>query len=116
MSFPRYPKYKDSGVEWLGEVPEHWKTVALKRMVRLQSGDVIQAEAIEETGSYPVFGGNGRRAFTEDFNHDGSFVLIGRQGALCGNVTYASERFWASEHAVVAHPLNELDTFWLGDG
>ena len=24
MSFPRYPKYKDSGVEWLGEVPEHW--------------------------------------------------------------------------------------------
>lgn len=26
MSFPRYPKYKDSGVEWLGQVPEHWKT------------------------------------------------------------------------------------------
>jgi len=26
MSFPRYPKYKDSGVEWLGEVPEHWET------------------------------------------------------------------------------------------
>lgn len=25
MSFPRYPKYKDSGVEWLGEVPEHWE-------------------------------------------------------------------------------------------
>ena len=24
MSFPRYPEYKDSGVEWLGEVPEHW--------------------------------------------------------------------------------------------
>ena len=24
MSFPRYPKYKDSGVEWLGQVPEHW--------------------------------------------------------------------------------------------
>ena len=25
MSFPRYPAYKDSGVEWLGEVPEHWE-------------------------------------------------------------------------------------------
>lgn len=24
MSFPRYPKYKPSGVEWLGDVPEHW--------------------------------------------------------------------------------------------
>ncbi len=30
MSFPKYPKYKDSGVEWLGEVPEHWSTVPLK--------------------------------------------------------------------------------------
>jgi type I restriction enzyme S subunit len=28
MSFPRYPKYKDSGVEWLGEVPEHWTIAA----------------------------------------------------------------------------------------
>jgi type I restriction enzyme S subunit len=33
MSFPRYPKYKDSGVEWLGEVPEHWGGTALKRFV-----------------------------------------------------------------------------------
>ncbi len=30
MSFPRYPKYKDSGVEWLGEVPEHWEVIPLK--------------------------------------------------------------------------------------
>ncbi len=33
MSFPRYPKYKDSGVEWLGEVPEHWGSVAIKHVV-----------------------------------------------------------------------------------
>ena len=33
MSFPRYPKYKDSGVGWLGEVPEHWNVSALKRIV-----------------------------------------------------------------------------------
>jgi type I restriction enzyme S subunit len=31
MSFPRYPKYKPSGVEWLGEVPEHWEVKRLKR-------------------------------------------------------------------------------------
>lgn len=35
MSFPRYPAYKDSGVEWLGEVPEHWEILPLKRKVRL---------------------------------------------------------------------------------
>ncbi|HEX2188759.1 MAG TPA: hypothetical protein VHG51_07650, partial [Longimicrobiaceae bacterium] len=32
MSFPRYPRYKDSGVEWLGEVPEHWEVRRLKQM------------------------------------------------------------------------------------
>jgi type I restriction enzyme, S subunit len=33
MKFPAYPKYKDSGVEWLGEVPEHWEVLALKHIV-----------------------------------------------------------------------------------
>jgi type I restriction enzyme S subunit len=35
MSFPKYPRYKDSGVEWLGEVPEHWEVKRLKRVLRL---------------------------------------------------------------------------------
>lgn len=34
MSFPRYPAYKDSGVEWLREVPEHWTFKPVKRLVR----------------------------------------------------------------------------------
>ena len=41
MRFPRYPKYKDSGVQWLGEVPAHWEvrglTLSLRsRCVKLQ--------------------------------------------------------------------------------
>lgn len=38
MSFPRYPEYKDSGVEWLGEVPAHWEVAALKYLVSMKSG------------------------------------------------------------------------------
>ena len=115
MSFPKYPKYKASGVEWLGEVPEGWVTCALKRLVRMQSGESITAESIEETGAYPVYGGNGLRGFTSEFTHSGNYVLIGRQGALCGNINYASEKFWASEHAVVATPIKPVDSFWLGE-
>jgi type I restriction enzyme S subunit len=37
MSFPRYPAYKPSGVEWLGEVPEHWEVFSLKRKARLMT-------------------------------------------------------------------------------
>lgn len=115
MSLPRYPTYKDSEVEWLGEVPDHWDVCALKRVVVMQSGESITGESIEETGLYPVFGGNGLRGYTSDFTHDGRFALIGRQGALCGNVNYGSGRFWASEHAVVATPAKSVDTTWLGE-
>ena len=115
MSFPRYPEYRDSGVEWLGEVPGHWETCALKRVVAMQSGESITGEAIEESGDYPVFGGNGLRGYTSAFTHDGHFALIGRQGALCGNINYATGRFWASEHAVVATPIKPIATIWLGE-
>lgn len=115
MSLPRYPRYKDSGVEWLGEVPEHWDVVPLKRIVKLRSGDSISADDISEVGDYPVYGGNGLRGYTSSYTHEGDLVLIGRQGALCGNVNYARGKFWASEHAVVASPSWLLSTTWLGE-
>jgi type I restriction enzyme S subunit len=45
MSFPRYPKYKASGVEWLGEVPEHWEVTALKRGYQVTLGKMLQPES-----------------------------------------------------------------------
>ena len=96
-----YPSYKDFGVEWLGEVPEHWEIRRLKTLCSMKSGEGITAMSIEPTGAYPVYGGNGLRGYTSNYTHDGNFVLIGRQGALCGNVHVARGRFWGSEHAVV---------------
>lgn len=115
MSFPRYPEYKDSGVEWLGEVPGHWNICALKRIADLKSGESITAEDIEEDGEFPVFGGNGLRGFTTRYTHEGAYALIGRQGALCGNINYATGKFWASEHAVVVTPKVAVETHWLGE-
>jgi type I restriction enzyme S subunit len=81
----------------------------------LRSGDAITAESISESGDYPVFGGNGIRGYSSSFTHEGEFVLIGRQGALCGNINYATGRFWASEHAVVVTILGEGEYVWLGE-
>lgn len=108
-------KMIDSGVQWLGEVPEHWEVKKIAHIALLKSGEAIVSEQIEPEGSYPVFGGNGLRGFASSFTHDGSFVLIGRQGALCGNINYANGKFWASEHAIVVYPMASMNINWLGE-
>jgi type I restriction enzyme S subunit len=104
---------KPTGIDWMPEVPAHWDVLKLKRFSRMKSGDSITAESIDETGAYPVYGGNGLRGYTDRFTHEGTFALIGRQGALCGNVHRISGTFWASEHAIVTtlEPPNDIDWF-----
>jgi len=95
--------------------PASWRRMPIKRIARMRAGEAITSESITDAGDYPVFGGNGVRGFTTEYTHNGEYVLIGRQGALCGNVNYASGRFWASEHAVVVAPNPGVDVRWLGE-
>lgn len=104
----------DSGVSWIGQIPKHWVVKRLKHIARLRSGDTINSDRFTEEG-YPVYGGNGFRGYTDSYTNEGDFVLIGRQGALCGNVNYAHGRFFASEHAVVVYPYNTQNVIWLGE-
>lgn len=106
---------KDSGIEWLGEIPAHWEVVALKRLGSLRSGEAITSDQIEDDGEFPVYGGNGFRGYTTAYTHEGDYVLIGRQGALCGNINYARGQFWASEHAIVVNPVRKYSLVWLGE-
>lgn len=113
--FAEYDAYKDSGVGWLGDVPEHWEVKRIKDLSRLQSGDSIVSEQIEKEGKYPVYGGNGLRGYYSKYTNNGEYILIGRQGALCGNINYASGKFWASEHAVVTYLKHSIDMKWYGE-
>jgi type I restriction enzyme S subunit len=108
-------KLKASGIEWLGDIPEHWELTKIRYIALLKSGDSITAEELEANGEFPVYGGNGLRGYFSKFTHSGHYVLIGRQGALCGNVNYASGKFFASEHAVVVSPLVNFAVVWLGE-
>lgn len=69
---------------------------------RLRSGSNITAKDIHESGSFPVFGGNGIRGYAAEANFSGECAIIGRQGAYCGNVRYFIGEARMSEHAVVA--------------
>ncbi|MGE4403723.1 MAG: restriction endonuclease subunit S [Desulfobulbus sp.] len=107
-------KTKPSGVDWLGDIPEHWEVKRLKYVASMKSGEGITSDKIKESGDYPVYGGNGLRGYFDSFTHEGVYVLIGRQGALCGNINYASGKFWASEHAIVCTMIGNYEVKWFG--
>lgn len=88
----------------------------------LKAGKAISAAEISQNVNddyiYPCYGGNGLRGYVKNYNQDGKHPLIGRQGALCGNVCYAYDKFYATEHAVVVSPsdlYNEKFLYYLLD-
>lgn len=78
-----------------------------------KSGSFIPASDIGDVGKYPVYGGNGLRGFSSEYNHDGEFALIGRQGALCGNMNYSVGRAYFTEHAIAVQANKTADTKFL---
>ncbi|MEQ1599150.1 MAG: restriction endonuclease subunit S [Methylotenera sp.] len=113
MKFDQYKSYKKTNISLFREVPLAWNVVALQYVARLKSGLSITALDFDEEAKYPVYGGNGFRGFIDKFTHEGTYVLIGRQGALCGNINIAKEKFFATEHALVVTPTKKLSTSWL---
>lgn len=88
----------------------------LEEICNLKAGKFIKASQISdshEDNRYPCYGGNGLRGYVPEYTHEGSYPLIGRQGALCGNINFAEGKFYATEHAIVVRPISELDISWL---
>ena len=91
--------------------------VRLSQICDMRAGKFVPASEIVDKPMgkyiYPCYGGNGLRGFTDTMTNEGEYILIGRQGALCGNVCVASGQFHATEHAVVVYPNAEVDEKWL---
>ncbi|MEE6147907.1 restriction endonuclease subunit S [Olsenella sp. YH-ols2223] len=93
---------------------EPWEQRKLGELAsEFQSGDFIPASDIADSGPYPVYGGNGLRGYTDHYNHDGLYALIGRQGALCGNVNSADGKAYFTEHAVAVSANESNDTGFM---
>ena len=93
------------------------ETLELKDVLLLKAGDFTAASDISEEPPevimYPCYGGNGIRGYVAEYNQEGEYSLIGRQGALSGNVQYATGKFKNTEHALLVTPLVELNSIWL---
>lgn len=96
-------------------MPEGWEWARLKHICMMVAGKSKPSNQIKMkpfTGNYPCFGGNGIRGYADEYNQNGVFNIIGRQGALCGNINIVSGKFFATEHAVVTTLFSEIDFNW----
>lgn len=84
----------------------------LSDVLEMKAGIHIPASKIHsrqtDESPYPCYGGNGLRGYVASPNQNGDKILIGRQGALCGNICAVSGHFYATEHAIVSTCSNEL--------
>ena len=93
---------RDSGIPWIGEIPEGWEVMKGKYLFSARSGDAIRNEILADNGTYPVYGGGEVIGFADNWNCDADTVLIGRVGARCGCVTLLKTRAWATDNALIA--------------
>ena len=97
------------------EIPENWCWCKIGTIFTLQAGKYIQAAEIHENpfaDSYPCYGGNGIRGYVASSNRTGDYPIIGRQGALCGNINRATGEFYATEHAVCVETYSQISVAW----
>ena len=97
-------------------LPNRWCLSTLGEVFTLQAGKNITAKDIKDTTTelhpYKCYGGNGVRGFVASYNREGDFSIIGRQGALCGNINIAKGKFYATEPAVVVERYCDVDLMW----
>jgi type I restriction enzyme S subunit len=117
---------KDSGIEWLGQIPEHWKMVRFKYVLWLQRGHDLPVTEFHE-GEYPVCGSNGCIGYHSQFTTKGPGVTVGRSGSV-GEVNYVDTNYWAHNTALYVkefrqaipryafYLLKTLDVRYLSEG
>lgn len=98
------------------DLPSGWEWCRIKELYSMQAGKNITSTEIRDDRNdeycYPCYGGNGLRGYVNRYNTVGDFILVGRQGALCGNINRASGVFYATEHAVVTNNYGLTNTEW----
>jgi type I restriction enzyme S subunit len=119
-----YEKYKDSGVAWIGDVPEHWEVKRLKYVANNLNYKRIPLSSEQRSGIekiYDYYGASGVIDQVDDFLFDGDFILVGEDGAnlITRSVPLAfkaSGKFWVNNHAHILQPKNgniEFFTYYL---
>ena len=97
-------------------IPQNWELSTLAEVFYMHAGKFISASLIssikDDEYCYQCIGGNGIRGYVKTCNTEGMYPIIGRQGALCGNINFATGHFFATEHAVVVDTFCNISERW----
>ena len=105
---------KDSGIEWLGKIPEEWEIKKLKYVTHCLDAKRIPLSAEERgkiVGNYPYWGANGIVDYVNDYIIDEEVVLLGEDGApfldkLKDVAFLSNEKIWVNNHIHILKPSN----------
>lgn len=104
---------KDSGIDWIGEVPEHWKLGKLKHALQIKNGqDYKHIETDDFENSYPVYGSGGEFKRSTDYIYEGESVLFGRKGTIDKPI-HVQGRFWTVDTMFYSVINNQSDGKYL---
>lgn len=92
-------KMKDSGIEWIGKIPENWGTSKIKHFSFISSGESISKEEYVDDGLYSVVGANGEIGRTNKFNNEVQVITTGRVGTI--GSTHIFSKSWITDNVLI---------------
>lgn len=97
---------KDSGIEWIGEIPEGWETQKLKYYATVTSGEILSRDEYDFSGDIPVIGSNGKIGTTYKSNNHSEVITTGRVGTI-GTAQIVQDA-WITDNALIikSHSIN----------
>ena len=105
---------KDSGIEWIGEIPEGWMVSKLQYFIDCYDGRRVPVDAAERTpGPYPYWGAGSIMDYVNDYLFDEELLLLGEDGAPFFDYTrpvafYSNEKIWVNNHIHVLKPHADI--------
>ena len=89
-----YEKYKDSGISWIGKVPEDWEVCKFKYTINIRNGKDYKDVQSDNHNDYPVYGSGGVFAYAKKYLYNGEALLLGRKGTIDKPIYIQKKKFW----------------------
>lgn len=109
----RYDKYKDSGIAWIGEIPEHWEKICLKRLSNINTGNQDTQDSVPD-GKYPFFVRSPKVERSNKYTFEGASILMAGDGVGAGKVFHlADDKFACHQRVYCINQFKNINRIYL---